>query len=174
QSQQESTLHGRRLVQRGPLRRRGSTRCVHLAGCANDGRTSLNTRQVSVLKAILSQAALKLDGTSILAPAQVTSLATDIATITNSPPLINKADLLARLATKQIFYWIRQQRSARMCGSGVLRCVSDAHMESTNWCDCANRTLPSGRNRSQEVRGRRGGTLLVTRRHRPVYWPSAR
>jgi hypothetical protein len=86
------------------------------------GRTSLNTRQVSVLKAVLSQAALKLDGTSILSPTQVTNLATDIANITNSTPLINKADLLAQLATKLSFTGLGN-KEAREC---VVRAFSDA------------------------------------------------
>jgi hypothetical protein len=86
------------------------------------GRTSLNTRHVSVLKAILSQAALKLDGTSILSPTQATNLATDIATITSSTPLTNKADLLAQLATKASFIGLGN-KEAREC---VMRALSDA------------------------------------------------
>jgi hypothetical protein len=86
------------------------------------GRTSLNTKQASVLKAILSQAALKLDGTSILSPTQVTSLATDIANITNSTPLTSKADLLAQLATKPSFTGLGN-KEAREC---VIRAFSDA------------------------------------------------
>jgi hypothetical protein len=86
------------------------------------GRTSLNTRQAFVLKAILAKAALKLDGTSILAPAQVTSLATDIANITTSTPLINKTDLLAQLATKSSFTGLGN-KEAREC---VMRAFSDA------------------------------------------------
>ncbi len=86
------------------------------------GRTSLNTRQASVLKAILAQAVLKLSGTSILSSTQVTNLATDIATITSSTPLTNKADLLAQLATKASFTGLGN-KEAREC---VMRAFSDA------------------------------------------------
>jgi hypothetical protein len=91
-------------------------------GAMTAGRTSLNTRQAPVIRAILAQAALKLDGTSILSPSQVTSLAADIANITSSTPLINKADLLAQLATKPSFTGLGN-KEAREC---VMRAFSDA------------------------------------------------
>jgi len=86
------------------------------------GKSSLNTKQISVLKAILSQTALRLDGTSILTSTQVTNIATDVSTITSASPVINKADLIAQLATKASFTGLGN-KEAREC---VVRALSDA------------------------------------------------
>jgi hypothetical protein len=86
------------------------------------GKTSLNTRQTLVLTTILSQAALRLDGSSILNSTQVTNLVTDIASITAANPLINKSQLIAQLATKTSFTGLGN-KEAREC---VVRALSDA------------------------------------------------
>jgi Tfp pilus assembly protein PilX len=86
------------------------------------GKISSNTRQLSVLKAILSQAALRLNGSSILNSTQVTNIATDVASITSTNPVINKADLIAQLATKASFTGLGN-KEAREC---VVRAFSDA------------------------------------------------
>jgi hypothetical protein len=86
------------------------------------GKASINTRQLSVLKAILSQAALKLDGTSILTSTQVTNIATDVLAITAASPVLNKSDLIAQLATKANFTGLGN-KEAREC---VIRAFADA------------------------------------------------
>ncbi len=86
------------------------------------GRFTLNTRQLPVLKAILSKSALRIDGTSILTSAQLTSLCNDIAAITASSPVLNKSEVVAQLATKASFTGLGN-KEAREC---VVRALCDA------------------------------------------------
>ncbi len=91
------------------------------------GKFSLNTRQLPVLKAMLSQAALRLNGSSILTATQVTNVATDVVAITAASPVLNKADLIAQLATKVSFTGLGN-KEAREC---VVRALSDASQTRT-------------------------------------------
>jgi hypothetical protein len=86
------------------------------------GRFTLNTRQLPVVKAMLSKAATRLDGSSLLTPTQVTNIATDILAITTASPVLNKPDLVAQLATKASFTGLGN-KEAREC---VVRALSDA------------------------------------------------
>jgi hypothetical protein len=86
------------------------------------GKFSLNTRQLAVVKAALSQAALRIDGSSILTSAQATNIATDVVAITVANPVLNKSDLIAQLAGKASFTGLGN-KEAREC---VVRALSDS------------------------------------------------
>lgn len=94
---------------------------------ATAGKFSLNTRQLAVVKAVLSQAALRIDGSSILTPTQATNVATDVVAITTVSPVLNKSDLIAQLATKASFTGLAN-KEAREC---VVRALSDASQTRT-------------------------------------------
>jgi hypothetical protein len=95
------------------------------------GKTSLNTRQAPVLKAILSKAALNLTGTSIITPSQiddgaghgiVPALMKLTVTGVSPQPMINKAELVTRLAADSSVTGLGN-KEAREC---VIRAFSDA------------------------------------------------
>jgi hypothetical protein len=75
-----------------------------------------------VITAILSQAALRIDGSSILNSTQVNSLATDITSITSASPLIDKADIIAQLAAKSSFTGLGNKESRE----AIVRALSDS------------------------------------------------
>ena len=86
------------------------------------GRISLNTRQSPVLAALISQGGLRIDGSSIITAAQANAVASAIAGITATNPMISKADLVARIATDASFTGLLN-KEAREC---VMRALTDA------------------------------------------------
>jgi hypothetical protein len=86
------------------------------------GRTSLNTKQSSVLAAILSKGALRIDGSSIITSTQANNVAAAIVGATATNPLISKADLVAQLAANSSFMGLGN-KEAREC---VMRALTDA------------------------------------------------
>jgi hypothetical protein len=68
------------------------------------GKISLNTRQASVLKAILSKTSRNLSGASLLTAAQIDDgaghgLVPDLMNMTANNPIQNKAELISRITT---------------------------------------------------------------------------
>jgi hypothetical protein len=91
------------------------------------GKTSLNTRQSAVLKAIVSKAALNLTGTSIITPTQIDDgaghgIVPALLGLTAANPMISKAELVTRLAADSSVTGLGN-KEAREC---VLRAFSDA------------------------------------------------
>ena len=91
------------------------------------GKTSLNTRQAPVLKAILSKAALNLKGTSIITSTQVDDgnghgIVPALMSLTTGQPMVNKAELVTRLAASSYVAGLGN-KEAREC---VVRAFSDA------------------------------------------------
>ncbi len=63
------------------------------------GKTSLNTKQLSVLKAILSGAIQQLNNSATgITATQRDNIVTALTNLTSSQPMVNKADLVTRLA----------------------------------------------------------------------------
>jgi len=67
------------------------------------GKTSLNTRQAPVLKAILTKAALNLKSTSIITATQIDDgnghgIVPALMSLTSSQPIVNKSELATRFA----------------------------------------------------------------------------
>jgi hypothetical protein len=83
------------------------------------GKTSLNTGQTSVLKAILSGAAMQLNGGTLITSTQLNNIITDLTSI---QPMANKAELVTRLAAKSSVTGLGN-KTAR---ESVLRAFSDA------------------------------------------------
>ena len=104
------------------------------------GRFSLNTRQLIVLKAALSKTASRLDGSVLLNPTQVASLANDIAAVTAANPVQNKADLVARLATTPSFTGLGNKEARE----AVVRALSDTTQTRT-WVLMIDMIAQSGR-----------------------------
>jgi hypothetical protein len=88
------------------------------------GKTSLNTRQTPVLRAILSQAIKRSAGTSadFITTAQRDSIITALTTLTSAQPMVNKAELITRLAGDTSVTGLGN-KEAREC---VLRAFADA------------------------------------------------
>jgi hypothetical protein len=92
------------------------------------GKTSLNTRQTPVLTAILSQAIKYLSGTStdFISSPQRNNIVTALQNLTTIPataqPMVNKAELVTRLAADSSVTGLGN-KEAREC---VLRAFSDA------------------------------------------------
>jgi hypothetical protein len=88
------------------------------------GKTSLNTRQTPVLRAILSQAIKRSAGTSadFITAAQRDSIITALTTLTSAQPMLNKAELITRLAGDPSVTGLGN-KEAREC---VLRAFADA------------------------------------------------
>jgi hypothetical protein len=89
------------------------------------GRTSLNTRQAAVLKAILSQATRKLSdstGASIITTAQRDAIVTAIINHTATTPMINKGELVTWLSGDASITALAN-KEAREC---VVRAFADA------------------------------------------------
>ncbi|PYL16039.1 MAG: hypothetical protein DME30_10215 [Verrucomicrobia bacterium] len=84
------------------------------------GKTSLNTRQAPVLKAILSKVLQRLnDSTTAISPTQRDNIVTALTTV---QPMVNKAELVTRLAADASITSLGN-KEAREC---VLRAFSDA------------------------------------------------
>jgi hypothetical protein len=91
------------------------------------GKTSLNTRQAPVLKAILTKAALNLTGTSIISSTQIDDgsghgIVPALTNLTATQPMVNKAELVTRLAADASVTGLGN-KEAREC---VMRAFSDA------------------------------------------------
>ena len=91
------------------------------------GKTSLNTRQYPALAAILAQAGLRIDGSSILTTTQANNIAKAIVAITATNPMISKADLVARIAADSTVTSLNN-KEAREC---VMRALTDASQTRT-------------------------------------------
>jgi hypothetical protein len=86
------------------------------------GKTSLNTRQKSVLTAILSQATKRLTGANVLNSTERDNIVNALFTLTQAQPMINKAELVTRLAADASVTGLGS-KEAREC---VIRAFSDA------------------------------------------------
>ena len=87
------------------------------------GKTSLNTRQPLVLKAILSKALQRLnDSTTAISSTQRDNIVTALTNLTTAQPILNKAELVTRLAADPSVT-ILGSKEAREC---VIRAFSDA------------------------------------------------
>jgi hypothetical protein len=86
------------------------------------GKTSLNTRQTPVLKAILSKAATQLTGASVINSTQRDNIITALTNLTSAQPMVNKAELVTRLAADSRVTGLGN-KTAREC---VMRAFSDA------------------------------------------------
>jgi hypothetical protein len=86
------------------------------------GKSSLNTRQYPTLAAIISQAGLRIDGSSIITSTQAANVAKAIVAATIATPLISKSDLVARIAADASFTGLGN-KEAREC---VMRALTDA------------------------------------------------
>jgi hypothetical protein len=88
------------------------------------GKTSLNTRHSLVLRAILSNAIKRIAGSSadLIAPTQRNNIITALTDLTAAQPMINKAELVTRLAADASVTGLGN-KEAREC---VLRAFSDA------------------------------------------------
>ena len=86
------------------------------------GRTSLNTKQVPVLAAIISQATKNLAGTSVINSSQANSIVTALTNLTANNPMISKGELVTRLAADSSITGLGN-KEAREC---VVRALSDA------------------------------------------------
>jgi hypothetical protein len=58
------------------------------------GKTSLNTRQTLVLKAILSQATKSIAGTTTISSTDLNNIVTALTNLTSSQPMVNKTELI--------------------------------------------------------------------------------
>jgi hypothetical protein len=86
------------------------------------GKTSLNTRQAGVLRAILSQAAKNLTGTSVIIPAERDAVVTALINLTAAQPMISRGELVTRLSADASVAALKN-KEAREC---VVRAFSDA------------------------------------------------
>ncbi len=86
------------------------------------GKTSLNTRQTSVLKSILSQAALNLTATNIISTAQRDAIITALVNLTTAAPMISKGELVTRLAADASVTSLGNKEARE----AVMRAFSDA------------------------------------------------
>src|SRR6266545_2029789 len=88
------------------------------------GKTSLNMSQTPVLKAILAGAIKRLAGTSgdIISSADRDNIVTALTNLTNNQPMLNKAELITRLAADVSVTGLGN-KEAREC---VLRAFADA------------------------------------------------
>jgi hypothetical protein len=87
------------------------------------GKTSLNTKQPLVLKAILSQATKSIAGTTAITSTQRDNIVTALTNpSTGLQPIVNKAELVTRLAANSSVTGLGN-KEAREC---VLRAFSDA------------------------------------------------
>jgi hypothetical protein len=87
------------------------------------GKVSLNTKQPSVLKAILSGAIKRLnDSTTGISSSETDNIVTALTNLTASQPMVNKAELVTRLAADSSVTGLGN-KEAREC---VLRAFSDA------------------------------------------------
>jgi hypothetical protein len=86
------------------------------------GKTSLNTRQTSVLTAILSQATKRLTGANVISPTERDNIVTALQNLTIAQPMLNKAELVTRLAADPSVTGLGN-KEAREC---VMRAFSDA------------------------------------------------
>lgn len=93
------------------------------------GRTSLNTRQVAVLTAILSQTTKRLDGTSVLTPTEIynagpppTGIAPALVNLTTANPMISKGELVTTLAAHASVTGLGNKEARE----AVMRALSDA------------------------------------------------
>jgi hypothetical protein len=111
------------------------------------GKTSLNTKQPLVLKAILGQttsggAIKRLAGgtTDLLTQAQRDAIVTALTNLTNSQPMVNKTELVTRLAADASVTGLGN-KEAREC---VLRALSDA-CQTRTWNLMIDLIVQSGR-----------------------------
>ena len=86
------------------------------------GKTALNTRQTTVLTAILSQTTKQLTGASVITSSQRDNIVGALVTLTTAQPMLNKAELVTRLAADPSVTGLGN-KEAREC---VLRAFSDA------------------------------------------------
>jgi len=87
------------------------------------GKTSLNTQQPFVLKAILAGAITRLkDSTTGISSTQRDNIVTAVMNLTATQPMVNKAELVTRLAADPNMIALGN-KEAREC---VLRAFSDA------------------------------------------------
>jgi hypothetical protein len=87
------------------------------------GKTSLNTRQKTVLTAILSQATKRLTGANVLNNStERDPIVNALFALTQAQPMVNKAELVTRLAADASVTGLGN-KEAREC---VLRAFSDA------------------------------------------------
>src|SRR5205823_4921976 len=87
------------------------------------GKTSLNTRQTVVLRAILSQVLQRLNvSTTSISSMQRDNIVTALQTLTTAQPMLNKAELVSRLAADSSVI-ILGSKEAREC---VIRAFADA------------------------------------------------
>jgi len=86
------------------------------------GKTSLNTRQPLVLKAILSQATRSLAGTSPINATERDDIVTALTNLTTAQPMINKAELVTRLAADSHVTGLGNKEAREL----VMRAFSDA------------------------------------------------
>jgi hypothetical protein len=86
------------------------------------GKASLNTRQSSILTAILSQATKRLDGTSVITSTERNNVVTALFTLTSAQPMIGKTELLTRLAADPSVTGLGNKEAREL----VMRAFSDA------------------------------------------------
>ena len=86
------------------------------------GKSSLNTSQAPVLTAILSQAAKRLTGANVITSTERGNIVTALQNLTTAQPMINKAELVTRLAADSSVTGLGN-KEAREC---VIRAFSDA------------------------------------------------
>jgi hypothetical protein len=86
------------------------------------GKSSLNTRQPLVLTAILSQATRRLTGANAINSTERNNIVTALTNLTTAQPMLNKAELVTRLATDPSVTGLGN-KEAREC---VIRAFSDA------------------------------------------------
>ena len=88
------------------------------------GKSSLNTRQKSVLTAILSQAIKRLAGTGadVITSAQRNAIVNALFAITSTQPMIRKTDLLSQLANDASVTSLGSKEAREL----VMRAFSDA------------------------------------------------
>jgi hypothetical protein len=90
------------------------------------GKSSLNTRQSLVLKAILSQATKRLTGANVISSTEGDNIVTALMNLTfngaSPQPMLNKAELVTRLAADPSVTGLGN-KEAREC---VMRAFSDA------------------------------------------------
>ena len=88
------------------------------------GKSSLNTRQKSVLTAILSQAIKRLAGTGadVITSAQRNAIVNALFAITSTQPMIRKTDLLSQLANDTSVTSLGSKEAREL----VMRAFSDA------------------------------------------------
>ena len=86
------------------------------------GKTSLNTKHALVLKAILSLATTRLTGANVISSTQRDNIVTALQNLITAQPLINKAELITRLAADASVTGLGN-KEAREC---VIRAFTDA------------------------------------------------